>query len=178
MVAGFIKEIKKEGTVIDVDKVAKDIYSRNPEILKQLRELFGKDIFNPRGELVLRLLAEKVFLSKSQLMKLNKLMFPLMKSEVIGILDKKTTAGYIIIDAAVLFGCGLDELCDYIILVKNSIERRKDNLRESRFSAYEIKLRIEGQYIEIDKDKVDFIINNNGSKEDLFLKVKKILENI
>lgn len=165
-------------TVIDVDEVAKGIYSKNPGVLTKIGELFGNDVFNSRGGLDFRLLAGKVFSDKNQLDKLNKLMFPLIKSEVREILAKKLLESYKIVDAAVLFGCGLDEFCDFTVLVESSEKRREKYLRQSGLPEDEIKLKVEGQHIKINKDKVDFIINNDGSKEDLFLKVGEILKNI
>jgi dephospho-CoA kinase len=178
MVAEIIKEIKKEASIIDVDEVAKGIYPENPGVLKELKDLFGEDIFGPKDCLVFRLLAEKVFSSKRRLMKLNKLMFPLIKKEVKGILESKSAVNYIVIDAAVLFGCGLDKFCDYIILVESPLEKRKKRLRSLSLAEDEIKLKVEGQYIEIVKDRVDFIIKNDGSRDFLFRKVKNILKNI
>jgi len=178
MVAEFIKEIKDSSYIIDVDKVAKDIYSDNPEILKEVEVLFGKDIFNEEGRLAFSLLARKVFSSRRQLTKLNNLMFPLIKREVEGILGSMATMDYIIIDAAVLFGSGLDEFCDYIILVESLIEKRRERLRDLKLAEDEIKLKLKGQHIKIVKDRIDFIIKNNDSKEVLFRKVKDILKNI
>ena len=151
---------------------------KNPGVLEKVGELFGNEVINSGSRLDYGLLAEKVFSDKSQLEKLNKLMFPLIRREVGSIFGKELPYGYTIIDAAVLFGCGLDKFCDCIILVENSIKRKKEYLRQSGLAEDEIKLKVEGQHIKINKDKVDYTINNNGTKEDLFLKVRKILKNV
>jgi len=163
---------------LDVDKAAKNIYSKNPEIMNELRKIFGDGVFSSDGDLIYKALAEKVFSSKTELEKLNRLMFPLIRSEVKNILNENQNKNYIIIDAAILFGCKLDPMCDYIILVDTSDERREIFLKNKNFPDDDIELRIEGQHIKINRRKVDFIINNNNSKESLLKKVEKILKNI
>ncbi|PIU29490.1 MAG: dephospho-CoA kinase [Candidatus Hydromicrobium americanum] len=177
-VSRYIKKIKKNTLILDVDKVAKNIYSKNPEILNELRKIFGDEVFNSDGDLIYKSLAEKVFSSKTELEKLNRLMFPLIRSEVKNILNENRDKNYIIIEAAILFDCKLDLMCDYIILVDNSEERREIFLKNKNFLDDDIELRIEGQYIKINRKKVNFIINNNNSKESLLKKVEKIFKNI
>ncbi|MBU4313637.1 MAG: dephospho-CoA kinase [Actinobacteria bacterium] len=177
-VSRYIKKIKKNTLILDVDKVAKNIYSKNPVILNELRKIFGDEVFNSDGDLIYKSLAEKVFSSKTELEKLNRLMFPLIRSEVKNILNENRDKNYIIIEAAILFDCKLDLMCDYIILVDTSDERREIFLKNKNFLDDDIELRIEGQHIKINRKKVNFIINNNNSKESLLKKVEKILKNI
>ncbi len=173
-VTRYVKKIKKGTLIIDADKIAKNIYKKDPEILEKLRQFFGEEIFDSEDNLIFRVLAEKVFSDKKELVKLNKLMFPLIRSEIENILNKNHKRGYIIIDAAILFDCGLDDLCDYIIYVKNSVRRKRLFLKNKGFSDNDIELKIDGQKIKTDKKKIDFIINNDGSKNSLFKKVEKI----
>lgn len=177
-VSGFIKKIKKNVLILDIDKLAKSIYSKNPEILIKLKVIFGNEIFEPEGDLIFESLAEKVFSSKKDLKKLNGLMFPLIRNQVENILNKNQDKDYIIIDAAVLFDCKLDLLCDYIILVEAPGKMRETFLKSKGFSDKKVKLRMKGQHIKIKKEKVSFIIENNSSKRDLPGKVEKILEKI
>ncbi len=177
-VSKYIEKIKKDVLVVDIDKVAKDVYSETPEVLGKLKDLFGSEIFDSEGDIIFESLAGRVFSSKVELEKLNGLMFPLIRREVKNILNENRNKNYIIIDAAVLFDCKLDLFCDYIILVSASARRRKAFLMDGGFSDNDAELRVKGQYIKIDKEKVTFIINNNGSKRNLLEKVERILENI
>ncbi len=177
-VSSYIKKIRKGTLVIDVDKMAKSIYCRNPEVLERLGELFGKEIFDEKGNPVFKRLAEKVFSAKKELIKLNNIMFPLIKREVKEILNKNNRMRYIVIDAAVLFDCELDEFCNYIIVIKNSVKRRKLFLKNSGYSDEEIKLRMEGQHIKINENKTDFVIENNGTKKSLLQGVRERLRGI
>jgi dephospho-CoA kinase len=146
--------------------------------LKKLGQVFGKEIFNSEGSLIYTELAKRVFSDKKELYKLNKLMFPLIKDEIKNILTKNSKRDYIIVDAAVLFDCGLDDLCDYIFYIRNSLSRRKLFLKNKGFSDDDIKMRIGGQHIKINKEKINFIVDNNKSKKDLFEKIEKIMAEI
>lgn len=173
-VTRYVKKMKKGTLIIDADKIAKNIYKKYPEILEKLRQFFGEEIFDSEDNLIFGVLAEKVFSDKKELVKLNKLMFPLIRSEIENILNKNHKRGYIIIDAAILFDCGLDDLCDYIIYVKNSVRRKRLFLKNKGLSDNDIELKINGQQIKTDKKKIDFIIDNDGSKNSLFKKVEEI----
>jgi len=105
-------------------------------------------------------------------------MFPLIRNKVENILNKNQDKDYIIIDAAVLFDCKLNLFCDYIILVEASVKKRETFLKNKGFSNDRIKLRMKGQHIKIQKGKVVFVIDNDGSKRDLLEKVEKIIKKI
>jgi dephospho-CoA kinase len=177
-VCGYIKNIKENALVLDIDGLAKDIYSKRTDVVDRLRELFGTEVFGCAGDLDFESMASKVFSNNKELEKLNRLMFPLIRDEVKNIIDKNSDKDYIIIDAAVLFDCKLDLLCDYIILVDTSYENRRTFLKNKNFSKADIELRIKGQHIKIDMEKVDFVINNDGPKDSLLEKVKGVLKNI
>jgi len=164
--------------ILDVDKTAKNIYSKDPKILNEIRKIFGDGVFSSDGDLIYKALAEKVFSRKTELEKLDRLMFPLIRSEVENILNENQNKNYIIIEAAILFDCELDSMCDYIILVNTTDQRREIFLKNKNFQDADIELRIEGQHIKIDKKKVNFVVNNDSSREILLKKVEKILKNI
>lgn len=158
--------------------MAKNIYLKTPGVLKELKKIFGDEIFDNGLDLNFRSLANRVFSDEKELEKLNRLMFPLIRGETKKIINKNFNRDYIIIDAAVLFDCKLDLICDYIILVDTDDEKRKTFLKNKNLPDNDIKLKIEGQHIEINMKKVDFIISNSSSKKSLLKKVKDVLKNI
>ena len=177
------KYIKKQirGTLfIDVDKVAKDIYCKNPNIRQDLVNCFGKNVCSFDGAVNYEVLAEKVFSSRKELAKLNNLMFGLIEQEIQKILKANRDKKCIIIDAAILFGSNLYKLCDCIIRVKANVQKRNDFMKSKNkhFSDEDIHLRLEGQHIKIIKKLVNFEICNNGSLEDLYNEVNTIIPEI
>jgi len=177
-VSRYFKKIKKGTLILDADKIAKTIYKKKPEVLEKLRQFFGKEIFDSEYNLNFNSFAKKVFSDKKELAKLNKLMFPLIRSEIKNILNKNHKRKYIIIDAAILSDCGLDDLCDYIIYIKNSVRQKRLLLKNKGFSDDDIELRIDGQQLKTNKKKINFIIDNDGSKKSLFEKIERIAAEI
>lgn len=177
-IESLAKSLSKSILVIDVDNLAKSIYCKNNSILKDLRVCFGDDIFYEDGTIKYEILANKVFSQRCELEKVNKLMFPLIISEVKGFINKNISKDFIIIDAAILFNCELYRLCDYIILIKANINKRKKFLKDKKtnLSDLDIELRTGGQYIKIIKKFVDFTVVNDGSKLDLQKKVDVIFK--
>ena len=177
------KYIKKQirGTLyIDVDKVAKDIYCKNQSIGLDLVNCFGENVCSFDGAVNYEVLAEKVFSSRKELARLNNLMFGLIEQEIQKILKANRDKKCIIIDAAILFGSNLYRLCDFIIRVKASIQKRNDFMKSKNkhFSDEDIKLRLEGQHIKIIKKLVNFEICNNDSVEDLYKQADAIITKI
>jgi dephospho-CoA kinase len=161
-----------------VDRLAKNIYLKKPDILNILRDMFGEEILDSPGHLDISSLGKKVFSDKKELDKLNDLMFPLIREEVRSAININQDKDYIVIDAAVLFDCKLNLLCDRVILIETSDENRRMFLKNKDLLTDDIKLRIKGQHIKIDRKNVDFFIDNNGSKDSLFKKVKDILKSV
>ncbi len=176
-VANIISELKENTLAIDVDKVAKNIYKMDENVLKEIKSSFGDDVFDG-GNLVFRRLGQKVFSDSSELKKLNRIMFPLIRNEVKNMIDSSHDKNLIVIDAAVLFDCKLDLLCDYIIQVKAEKRKRKKLLIKKGLPEGEANLKLKGQKIKINKKLVDFLIVNNSNLENLKIKVKETLGQI
>ena len=98
--------------VIDADVVARGVTSRR-EIIQMLAENFGTQILDGEN-LNRKSLASIVFFDKSQLNKLNSLLFPIICQEILALIDgcKKQ---YILLDAPQLFESGINGICDKII---------------------------------------------------------------
>ena len=167
-VRDHIKTIRERVLAIDADSVAKGIYAKDKDVPARLKKIFGEDIFDIEGKIIYTALADKVFSDRGELKKLNQLMFPLLRKEIENIIRNSKDRQYIVIDAAVLFDCRLDLFCDRIILIDAGINLRKNYLKNKNLSENDIELRMKGQHIDIDKQKVDFTIKNTGPQNDLY----------
>jgi dephospho-CoA kinase len=177
-VAGFIKKTRPDALVLDVDTIARGLYEKYPAIKHRLRDTFGDNIFKEDGHVDFGRLAGIVFSSRKQLIRLNRIMFPWIRKEVGKIAGSVSVSGHIIIDAAVLFGAKLDILCHHIILVEADEKTRKKFLKHKKISHNDIELKVKGQHIEINQNRVDFTIINDGNLETLLSKTLKIIEEI
>lgn len=160
--------------VFDADKEAKELTHNSPDLIKKIKSVFGKDIYNAEGFLNSNYLAEKVFNDKAALSTLNNIIHPVVK---IAFREwaKQQKTDYVIEEAAILIESGAYRIMDKIIVVTAPehlrIERvvQRDDITET-----EVRNRMENQ-IE-DKDRLqyaDFIIHND-EKALLEPQVKKI----
>ena len=140
--------------VINADKIAKELSKRGTSYLDEIIEKFGKDIVDENGELKRKKLAEIIYNNFEKRKLLNLCTFKYIKKENVTI----------IIDAPLLFECGLDEFCNLVVGVISQkdiqIERivARDNVdyesAEKRIDAQEGN--------SFFKEKCDFIIENNN----------------
>lgn len=176
-VADIICRLEDNCLAIDVDKLAKTIYKKDETVIKEIKSTFGEEVFD-NGTLAFGLLAKKVFSDPRELNKLNRIMFPLIRNEVKNVIDANGGKDLIVIDAAVLFDCKLDLLCDYIIHVKADKRKREKFLKGKGLPKEEVKLRIAGQEIKINHNLVNFEIINNAGIDSLKAKTEQALDQI
>ncbi len=177
-VASMIEKAEDKIRVLDVDAIAKDLYEINANIKADLQKTFGPDIIDGKRNILFEKLAKIVFSDQIELSKLNRLMFPLIRREIKNMIRSDKVNNYIIIDAAVLFDAKLDLLCDFIVLVDTEESLRKTFLKNKNLDNNEIELRVEGQHIKINENRVDFRVTNDATIENLSEKTLKIFKSI
>ena len=160
--------------IFDADKKAKNILMKN-EVSKKVL-----DSFPSIKSLTLKEISEVVFKNKSNQKKLNDIIHPLVKIEIEkSIAIKKGKENIFIIDAALIIESGMFEdlknngAIIVLIAAKDSIRARRALLRGS-LTQKTIRDRMKLQMSDEEKKKyVDFVIENDSSKESLFTKVDK-----
>ncbi|MCM8771058.1 MAG: dephospho-CoA kinase [Candidatus Omnitrophica bacterium] len=177
-VAGMFKRLGAK--VIDADKIAHRLIQPHTLIYQKLISVFGKKILKKNCTAIDRKkLARIVFSKKTFLTKLNKIIHP----EVIRTIKeriKKDKSKIIILDAPLLIETGLDEIVDKLIVVKTSRDKQINRLKEKTgLSKKEISKRISYQLpLSYKIKKADFVIDNNGRREDTFVQVRQIWDKL
>jgi len=169
-VAGYYEQ--KGYRRIDADKIVSELYQKS-KVLRHVQSLLGKDAVKEgvldRGY-VTSILSQKPKLKA----KLEAYIHPLVLEET-----KKRIEGYhegdkIVLDVPLLFGSGLDELADCIILVLSKDQNRAERLSlEGKDPVKGLKLN-QGWPIARAKTLASLIIENDGSISDL----EKKLDNV
>jgi dephospho-CoA kinase len=167
--------------VIDVDKKAKDIVDKDKTLQRELRQAFGEEIFFKDGKLNRRLLANIAFIDESKTLLLNNLVHPRMVAEVVEEMEQARFCQrypLIVVDAALIYELSIEQIFDAIIVVfsnrKQRVERvmKRDGLKRD-----EILSRIRRQIpLEDKREWADFVIDNNGSLQDLQPQCQKIYD--
>jgi dephospho-CoA kinase len=172
--------IEEEGfKVFYTDKIAKDVIEKDETVRKKLISEFGKDVFDENGQLNNKYLSDLVFNSEGDdnLNKLNNIIHPVVIQKMIDITKNCETEGESVIffESALIFEAGLEDGFDYIISVVSDIDKTVERL-ENKMSKIDILKRMSKQIPQEEKAKnSDFVIENNGSIEDLKNSIKFIL---
>ena len=142
------------------DSRAKKLMQQDPELINQIKALFGDDLYE--GEKLNRgKLAEVVFADKSKLESLNAIVHPRVKEDFQLFLSQQN-ADYVIKEAAILFETGGAEDCDVNILVTAPEDLRIERVMKREKSKVEhIKSRMRHQWSDEKKiPMADYVINN------------------
>jgi len=156
------------------DTRAKDLMHNDEELKKNIIEMFGNQAYTKLG-LNNKYIAKIVFNDKTKLKELEKLVHPAVIRDFNNWL-KKQKAEYIIIENAILHKSGMDKLVDLIIFVQANDEIKIKRVQNrDKLNKNEIKQRLKNQ--ENDETllkKSDYIIANNGNKNELRKKITEI----
>lgn len=165
--------------IIDYDKISREICNPGEPCLTELTEHFGCDIIDEKCELKRKKLGEIVFADKEKLALLNAIThkYILQKSDT---LKEENNHRDIIMDAPLLFEAGLDEQCDYVVSILCDAEIQIQRIMERDGISHDTaKGRISSQHShEYFRDKSDFCIYNNSTRQEFRAKLEKLLEDI
>lgn len=158
--------IEHEGfKVYDTDKIAHEILAVSNEVIEE----FGT---NDRNKI-----AKIVFSNPSKLKKLESIIHPLVKKELLKIFTQKDDVVFVSVPQ--LFEAGFESLFDKIIYITADEKIRKERLiKRNSCSPEEAQRRINAQKEGDKSKKSDFVIENNGSIEDLKMKILLILNKL
>ena len=167
------KIILKEGyPVYDTDKMAH-------EILDTLTDFYGYDVFTD-GKIDRKKLGELVFNNADIKQKLENLIHPKIKSEILQIFEHHKNDKFVFISVPLLYETGFETLFDKVILITAEYNIRKQRLiKRNNFSEEEAVKRIQSQIPQEQKlNKADYIINNNDSLESLETQIINMIKTL
>ena len=183
----FTKFLKEEGAkTISADQVAHQIVDENPELKKELRKAFGRNIYTRSGKLKRKLLAKIVFKDENKIRLLNRIIQPVMVGKIIDKIEQaRESRQYqlIFVDAALIFEANLEKMFDSIIVVTSKMSDRIERIKKrDGITNKEIMDRIRKQIPIEDKVKwADFVIKNEDGignlKNNARTMYKKLIEN-
>jgi len=101
-------------TVYDCDREAKRIIAENKDVQAAIKDLLGEEAFI-EGKYNTAYVAQRVFAEPQLLEKLNKIVHPAVKADILSPFTSHLSP--LIVESAILFESGLDQLCDKIVVV-------------------------------------------------------------
>lgn len=174
------KHLRDKGfQVIDSDAIARTILEKDSDAYNVVVSHFGESILKSNGEINRQDLGSIVFDSPEDLNFLQSVVTKKTVESVINIFDTIVPEKKIIfLDAPILFEVGLDKYVDMVWMVLAPRDQRMNRLaKRDGISDYEIEKRMGAQMPEEKKQKLsDIIILNDGTLDELHLRVDKLLE--
>lgn len=146
-------------SVYDCDSEAKSLMNRSCEIKRDLQTAFG-DIVGADGNINSKKLAGIVFADKSALNRLNGIVHPRVKTDILEWCRSKN-ADKVFVETAILEESGLGDIVDEVWQVYAPIDVRIARvMKRNNMTEEEVRSRIESQ--KAPSDAVDGAIVNDG----------------
>ncbi len=172
------KFLEKNGyKVLDTDKVAHELLTVKNDVLFKAFEKF--DVFE-NGEFSREKLGKLVFKNADTKEMLEDILHPQIRREIEKFFEQNSCEKYLFVGIPLLFEANMTDLFDKIIFVYADDEiRLKRLLRRNNYTIDYAKARINSQMRQEEKaQKSDYVLNNNGSIEELNFKLTKLFEQI
>lgn len=176
--------------ISEADSIAHSVYHPDSNAVIDIASEFGSHVLDENGAIDRKKLGEIVFADPDQMSKLEYIVWPHVKKEIKEKIDtlrrEHKTGGVVVLEAAVLLDAGWEDLLDGLWVVTSSTPLALERLVQNRgFSQEEAQKRIEAQQQrrgignlpeEVKKGVVTKVIENEGSEEELQIKLQQALE--
>ncbi len=162
--------------VIDADQLSRQA-TGDSLVLDQIRLQFGERVFHG-GELDRAALADIVFSSEAERLKLNSIIHPWVRHQAQLLAEQYRVDGakVTVQDIPLLYEGGLEDRFDSIIVVTAPLDLRIERVMErSGLAPDEIRRRDAAQLsLERKAAHADFVVDNSGGRDRLIMQVKEI----
>ena len=165
-------------TVIDADKISREVQSKGTICAEEIVSFFGSDILHRDGSINRRKLGEIVFADKEKLSLLTKITHKYILKEIDRLIE--STNGDILIDAPLLFEADVHKKCDVCVGVicdrQKQIQRicTRDGISKETADA-RLKRQNDNNFY---KERCDYIIENNSELEEATKSALSIIDKI
>lgn len=164
--------------VIDADRVGHEVYRPQTSTWHRVVEAFGEGILAPSGEIDRKKLGSIVFADQRALARLNAIVHPVIREELVGRLEGLRGRGtpVVVVEAAVLIEAGWDTLMDEVWVTHSREDAAVARVaRRNNLSPEEVRRRVRAQLpFEERRMHADVVIENDGDLEALRQKVEAL----
>ena len=165
------KQLRDMGYMVyDTDSEAKRLIVEDTLVRQQIEQLFGSEVYKD-GIYQTALVAQRVFADHSLLAKLNAIVHPAVKVDIMNqvsrLASQESQVGnqknLFFIECAILYQAGFNTLCDKVVAVTAPEETRLARVMKRDGTTIEkVRARIHAQEAEKDVKRADIVINNDG----------------
>jgi dephospho-CoA kinase len=171
--------VERGGTLIAADQAGHDALLQ-PQIRDGIVTRWGAELLDEQGFVDRRILGKIVFSDPSQRRELEQLVFPWienrLKQQIQDAFSDARTS-FVVLDAAIMFEAGWNEVCDSIVYIDAPREVRLERVVKQRgWTAEEFFQREAAQWPpETKKPLAQAVIDNSGSESATRTQVEQLL---
>lgn len=164
--------------VIDADQLARAAIERGSKGFDDVVTVFGDSILK-NGDIDRRALGELVFKDPVLKLKLENIIHPWVRSEFEEAVASLKGDEVLVYEIPLMFETNAQDRFDVVITVEAAIENRISRLRAKGLHISEIQSRIASQATREQREAIaDYLIENDGSEDDLLRKVENIWDEL
>lgn len=165
--------------IVDADQVARQVVEPGSPTLQKIAKVFGQEVIAEDGTMDRAKVGSIIFHDKEMRQKLNAIIHPAIREEMLRQRDEYTSYGEknIFMDIPLLFESKLEHFVEKIIVVSVTEDVQLERLMaRNGLSEEEAKARIATQIPVKEKEALAHgVIHNNGSLEDTAIQLQNIL---
>ena len=166
--------------VIDADAISRELTAGDMELLAEIRDAFGAELFYVDGRLNRKAMAERVFSDANERKKLEDILHPRIMARILEQETAYRNEKAVVFDVPLLYETGIDRRMDAVWVVDAPMECRIRRLADrDNMDRMDAKKRIDAQLSDEEKRKrADVLIENNGELLELRRKVESLWKSI
>jgi dephospho-CoA kinase len=160
-----LRELLASARFFDADEMARDLTTKDPKVLAEIRDRFGPEVFQANGELNRGALRAIIFNAPERRRDLEQILHPRIRQRWSGEAEKyRRSTEQFFADIPLLYETGGDTLCDRVVVVACSDETQVERLmRRMQINSTEARTIIAAQMPLADKIKrAHHVVWNNG----------------
>ena len=164
--------------VIDADQLARSAIERGSTGFDEVVTVFGDSILK-NGDIDRRALGELVFKDPELKAKLENIIHPWVRNEFEEAVASLKGDEVLVYEIPLMFETNAADRFDVVITVEAAMDNRISRLRAKGLHISEIESRIAAQATREQRESIaDFLIENDGSQDDLLRKVENIWDEL
>lgn len=165
--------------VIDADVIAREVLHPGTSGYESAIKAFGSGILDSDGSIDRKILAKLVFENPVELAKLEAIVHPAVIARVAEIRDSLPRSAVVVYDTPLMFEKQLQGQFDKVLMVVADSDLRRTRLVERGLGLGDIDARLANQATDEQRISIaDFVIENNGTHEQLQEQVAKVWQQL
>jgi len=169
-------------SLVDADRIGHELLA-DRDVSRRIVQRWGNGVLRSDGQVDRGVLGERVFADPDELKALNELLHPRMRRRMVEQIARAMAdpaAAGVVLDAAVLFEAGWDDLCTHVVFVAAPEDVRFERVLAQRNWTRQLWRRREKSQISLDKKaaKCDYTIDNRTSASHLRKQIRELLHRI